>query len=202
MGKATLSTFSLEELKMEAGETNLGWAKFLLEVVSRIPGNPVPGSVTTVMQMILDDLKVSRHYWEALLGTSLSVKIGETVAIDDYSNSDKVKKLLSARTIMLAPDLELVDPALTYDNVRHNFSWKGCLIELREAGGSADSADVFCVVHPDDNFEPVAILGNLRVIRSCTQRNPNFANEVRRNGLSYEDRQRILKERERLLKLM
>lgn len=198
MTRKALKTYSLTALKMEAGETNLSWAKVILEVASKLPGFPLPGTLTSTIQIVLDDLKASRHYWEVMLGTKLSVKIGETVAVDHVSNSEKTKKLIAAQAVLISPELELADDALTYDAIRHNYQWKGRLMELQDSM-MPSTRKSFCVVHPDEDFIPISILGNVHVVRSCTQANPNYANEVRRNQLSYQDRQALIRKRRELL---
>ncbi|MDH5544301.1 MAG: hypothetical protein OEZ43_01845 [Gammaproteobacteria bacterium] len=198
MARAALKTFSLTDLKMEAGSKNLSMAKAILDVASRLPNFPIHGSITDVIQVLLDDLVVSRHYWEAKLGMKLSVKIGDTIAIDNYSNSAKSKKLVAAQAILLAPELELADDTLTYDAIRHNYAWKGRLIELRESM-MPSTKDSFCVIHPDEDFIPVSILGNVRVIRSCTQKDPNYSNEVNRTNMTHEQRQALIHQRRQAL---
>jgi len=187
----------MTHLKMEAGETNLAWAKLILDVASQLPGFPVPGPITKTIQILLEDLKSTRHYWES----KLSVKFGDKIAIDDYSSSDKTKKLIAAQAVLLAPELELCDESLGYDKIRHNYKWQGRLIEIQESIGPS-TKDCFCVVHPDPDFQPISLLGNVRVVRSCTEQNPNYANVVMRTPHSHQQRMEIINKRRALLEEM
>ena len=198
MSKQTLKTYSITALKSEAGNTNIGWVKIVLEVASKVPNFPIPGYMTTLIQHALDGIKSHRDYLEAKLETSLKVKVGAMTAIDKYSSSPKVRRLLAAQATLLSDELVLVDDALSYDNVRHNFSWEGRLMELRERDNK-DITDTFCVLHPNPEFLPIGAFSNVSVISSCTHRDRNFSNMQSYDKLSHKDRQAILAERKRIL---
>jgi len=199
MSKKALETFSITALKTNAADVKLGWASLALEYLG-LPGSPMPGTLNTVIKTLFDQYSTSRDYLGAYIGTKMSVQVGGSIAIEDYVSSDKVKKLLAAQTMMLAPDLQLVDPKLSYDVVRHNYAWAGTLIELQEHHGlSVDKRQTYCVVHPDEQFDPIALVSGLRVLASCTQANPNYANECRENT-TYVERMQILKARQAMLK--
>jgi len=192
MAKKALTTYSLVGLKMDAGEKNLGWMNIAIEIGSRF--NLLPGNLSTLAQAAITDLQVTRHWWEAKIGSMLSVKVAEKITIDDYSSSADVEKLMMAQAILCSDEIELVADDLGYDDIRHNYEWGGRLFEIGQAGNKADGIK-YCVIHPDENFEPVAELGVAYISRSCTRANPNYANLPRETRFSHAERRRILDER-------
>lgn len=199
MARKTFETYTLSELKSEAADVKLGWVAVILEYLG-LPGSPVPGTVQTIVKSLFGMYSGARDYYGAHVSDKISVKLGTIVALEDHVSSDKVRKLLAAQAIMLSPDLVLVDPKLKYDEIRHNYGWAGALIQVQENfGAAAEDRPTYCVIHPDENFVPVAILDSLTVRNCCTRANPNFANEMRKN-ISHEERTKILNARTALLK--
>jgi len=173
MGRIALTTYSMVSLKIDAGEKNLTWAKLAIDLSSKL--NMIPGNFATVAQAIITDITLSRHWWEAKIGSMLSVKVADKVAIDDYSSSSKVNQLLIARIVLGSEDIELVEEKLGYDRIRHNYAWAGRLFEIGESTNKVDGKN-FCVVHPNENFTPNHQLGVAYVVRNCTQADPNYGN--------------------------
>lgn len=173
MGRKALTTYSMVGLKIEAGKKNLKWASIAIELSSKL--NMLPGNFAVFAQAAITELTVNRHWWEAKISSILSVKVADKVAIDDYSSSSKVKRLLIAQVVLGCEDIELAEEKLGYDRIRHNYAWAGRLFEIGDSVDRVDG-DTFCVIHPDEDFKPSHQLGVAYVIRSCTQADPDFGN--------------------------
>ncbi|MDH5257971.1 MAG: hypothetical protein OEX07_08175, partial [Gammaproteobacteria bacterium] len=122
MSKKEFNKYTLTELRTEAADIKFGWINIIFDFLGA-PNSPMPGSLNTFLQTMFGQYAINRDYLGAIVGDKVSSKLGGVIAVDNFVSSDKVEKLLAAQAIMISPDLMLVDPALGFDEIRHNYQW-------------------------------------------------------------------------------